>query len=194
MQISLTGRHVEISAALREHVEERLEKLSAYNDSIMDVRVVLSVEKHRSFSVEKHKSFAEITISERGATKIHSHEATDDMFVSIDKAVEKIERQLKRHISKKRSAKRRKDDSIGTPEEALDDEPSDQGNSFESHGEYRVTISEEFPPKPMSVEDALALLETSEMEFQAFVNEETDEVNVVFRQREGGYGLLRRSF
>lgn len=186
MQIRLTGRHVEITDALREHVEKRLDKLSAHDDSIMDVRVVLSVEKHRNF--------AEITILARGATKVHSHEATDDMYVSIDKAVDKIERQLKRHLGKKRSAKRHKDDSLGMPEEAPDDEPTGQADLLESHGEYRVTISDEFPPKPMSVEDALTLLDASETEFQAFVNEESDEVNVVFRQRKGGYGLLRRLY
>ena len=186
MQISLTGRHVNITDALREHVEKRLDKLSAHDNSIMDIRVVLSVEKHRNF--------AEITILERGATKIHSHEATDDMFVSIDKAVDKIERQLKRHLGKKRSVKRRKDDSLGIPEEATDDEPADKAGPLESHGDYQVTVSDEFPPKPMSVEDALALLDTSDVEFQAFVNEESNEVNVVFRQREGGYGLLRRSY
>lgn len=186
MQISLTGRHVEITAALREHVEKKIEKLRSHGDDIIDVRVVLSVEKHRKF--------AEITISERGATKLHSHEATDDMFASIDKAIEKIQRQLKRHTAKKRRGKRRKGDPGGAQEEGVDDKPSDSGEPVESHGRFRVAVSGDFPPKPMSVEDALMQLEASEMQFQAFVNEETDEVNVVYRQKEGGYGLLRRSF
>ena len=101
MQISLTGRHVEITTALREHIEKKLDKLHSYGDSIIDVRVVLSVEKYRKF--------AEITILGRGATKLHSQEATDDMYASVDKAIEKIERQLKRHIAKKRKGKRHKD-------------------------------------------------------------------------------------
>jgi putative sigma-54 modulation protein len=57
-----------------------------------------------------------------------------------------------------------------------------------------VSISEEFAPKPMSVEEAIMQLDASGEEFFAFVNEQTDEVNVVFRKKDGGYGLLRRSF
>jgi putative sigma-54 modulation protein len=186
MQSNLTGRHVEITDALREHIDKKLEKLSSYGDNITDVRVVLSVEKYRQF--------AEITVSGRGNTKFHSHEATDDMYVSVDKAIEKVERQLRRHMSKRRSTQRRKDDSANAFEEESDEEPSEPEKMVESHGAYRVSVSDDFPPKPMSVEEALMQLETSEREFQAFVNEETDEVNVVYRQEEGGYGLLRRSF
>jgi putative sigma-54 modulation protein len=185
MQINITGRHVDITGALREHIEKRLDKLSSYGDNIVDVRVVLSVEKYRQF--------AEITVSGRGNTKFHSHEATDDMYVSVDKAVEKVERQVKRHASKRRSH-RRKEEPASALEEGSDEDSDEPEKSFESHGRYRVSVSENFPPKPMSVEEALMQLEASRGDFQAFVNEETDEVNVVYRQEEGGYGLLRRSF
>ena len=116
------------------------------------------------------------------------------MYVSVDKAVEKIERQVKRHRSKKQSAKRRKESAGGAPEESSEEEPSGSEEPIEAHGDYRVLVSNGFPPKPMSVEEALLQLESSDNEFQAFVNEETNEVNVVYRQKEGGYGLLRRSF
>jgi putative sigma-54 modulation protein len=185
MEIDLTGRHVEITDALRSHIEKKLKKLES-RDEVINVRVVLSVEKYRQF--------AEITISGRNNAKFHSHEATDDMYASVDKAIEKVERQIKRHTSKKRSAKRRKESATGAPEESSEEEPSEPREPIESHGNYRVSVSNGFPPKPMSVEEALMQLESSDGEFQAFVNEETDEVNVVYRQKEGGYGLLRRSF
>ena len=185
MGINLTGRHVEITDALRSHIEKKLEKLES-RDDVINVRVVLSVEKYRQF--------AEITISGRNNAKFHSREATDDMYVSVDKAVEKIERQVKRHRSKKQSAKRRKESAGGAPEESSEEEPSGSEEPIEAHGDYRVLVSNGFPPKPMSVEEALLQLESSDNEFQAFVNEETNEVNVVYRQKEGGYGLLRRSF
>ena len=78
MRINITGRHVEITDALHEHIEKKLDKMSSYFDDIIDVRVVLSVEKYRQF--------AEVTISGRGNMRAHSEEATDDMYVSIDKA------------------------------------------------------------------------------------------------------------
>ena len=186
MRINLTGRRVEITDSLREHVEKKLEKLSSYGDKIIDVRVVLSVEKYRQF--------AEVTISGRNNTKFHADELTDDMYASVDKAIDKAERQLKRRLSKKRSAYRRKEAEASPPAESSDDEASEDEESFESHGQYRVSISNEFPPKPMSVEEAVMQLESSDESFHAFVNEETDEVNVVFRRKEGGHGLLRRSF
>ena len=189
MEITLTGRHVEITAALREHINKKFEKLAS-RDDIIDVRVVLSVEKYRQF--------AEITISGRGNAKFHSEEDTDDMYASFDKAASKIERQIKRHISKKRPSKRHKENIVQKLDEDSDDEPSDQAppqeTLIESHGEYRISISDDFPPKPMSVEEALMQLDASEGQFQAFVNEETDEVNVVYNDRKGGYGLLRRTF
>jgi len=185
MQINLTGRHVDITDALRDHIEKKLAKLDSYGDSIIDVRVVLSVEKYRQF--------AEVTISGRNNTKLHSREATDDMYVSVDKAIDKVERQLRKHTSKRRQGKRRKEPSVDS-EGGSEDEPSDSEQAIESHGKYRVTVRDNSPPKPMSVEEALMQLEASDAEFHMFVNEETDEVNVVYRQKEGGYGLLKRSF
>ena len=186
MRINLTGRHVQITDPLRAHIEKKLGKLRSYFDHIIDVRVVLSVEKHRQF--------AEITISGKHDIRFHSHEATDDMYVSIDKALEKIERQLRRHTSKKRKTRRRKEPEAGPPAGDSDEEPSEPEEIFEIHGQYRVSISNSFAPKPMSVEEAVMQLGVTDEQFYAFVNEETDEVNVVFRQKEGGYGLLRRSF
>jgi putative sigma-54 modulation protein len=185
MRINITGRHVEITDALRGHIEKKLDKLSSYGDNITDVRVVLSVEKYRQF--------AEITVSGRGNTKFHSHEATDDMYVSVDKAAEKVERQVRRHASKRRSQRRKEEPAIEF-EESSDEDSDESDQSVESHGKYRVTVSNDFPPKPMSVEEALMQLDASDEAFQAFVNEETNEVNVVYRQEEGGYGLLRRSY
>jgi putative sigma-54 modulation protein len=181
MQTNLTGRHVEITDALREHIDKKIGKLSSYSDHIIDVRVVLSVEKYRQF--------AEITISGRNNMHFHSREATDEMYVSIDKAIDKIERQLRRQTTKKRKTSRRKETE--NQPQAEDFEPE---ATFEIHGPHRVSISNKFPPKPMSVAEAIMQLEVSEDEFLAFVNEETDEVNVVFKNKEGGYGLLRRSF
>lgn len=186
MQISLTGRQVEITDPLRTHIEKKLGKLDSYADYIIDVRVVLSV--------ERYLKFAEITISARNNMRFHSREATDDMYASIDKAVEKIERQIRRHTTKRRRAKRRKE-----PENASQVVDSEEGDfeaeeAFETHGPYRVFLDDKIAPKPMSVKEAIMQLEVSEDQFLAFINEETDEVNIVFRKSGGDYGLLRRPY
>jgi putative sigma-54 modulation protein len=186
MQTNITGRHVDITDPLREHIEKKLGKLDPYSDHLFDARIVLSVEKYRQV--------AEITISARNNIRCHSREATDDMYVSIDKAMEKIERQLRKHTTKKRKTKRRKDTEPRPQPDDSEEEVPEPEEMFESHGPYRISISEEALAKPMSVKEAVMQLELSEEEFLAFVNEETDDVNVVFKKKEGGYGLLRRPF
>ena len=185
MQLSVTGRHVEVTEPIRTHIEKKLDKVHSYFDDIIDVRVVLSVEKYRKF--------AEVTITGRNNIHFHCEEATDDMYVSIDKAVDKMERQLRRHISKVRKTKRRKGAEPQPDAEASEDEDSDYDKEIEVAGEYRVSVSNKIPAKPMSVEEAILQLEASEDEFMAFINQQTDEVNVVHRKKDGGYGMLRRS-
>jgi len=114
MQVNLTGRHVEITDSLRGHIDKKLGKLRSYEDNIIDVRVVLSTEKYRQF--------AEVTVFGRNNTKFHGEELTDDIYVSVDKAIDKVEKQLRTHVSKKRSAKRRKEaESVPVAEEADED-------------------------------------------------------------------------
>jgi len=185
MQITVTGRHVDITDPLRSHIEKKMGKLRSYFDRIIEVRVVLSVEKYRQF--------AEVIISGNNGVHFHSREATDDMYVSVDKAIEKIERQLRRRSTKARQAKRRKSVEPSQAEESGAESPEPE-EELEQHGSHRVIISDKFAPKPMSVEEAIMQLDVSDDDFLAFVNGQTDDVNVVYKRKEGGYGLLRRSF
>jgi putative sigma-54 modulation protein len=107
--------------------------------------------------------------------------------------VEKMERQLRKHISKVRKTKRRKSGEPQPTEEASEDEDSDYEESMEVAGPHRVSVSDKIPAKPMSVEEAILQLEASGGEFMAFINQQTDDVNVVHRKKDGGYGILRRS-
>lgn len=206
MQLMVTGRNVDITDPIRTHIEKKLGKIKKYFDHIIDVHVVLSVEKYRQF--------AEITISGGDGINYHSRETTDDVYVSIDKAVEKIERQLRRRTTKIRKAKRQKagetreakrqmaTGEAGTKRRGAETPPEQPGpedtasspDRVETHGPYRVHLSDKFAPKPMSVEEAIMQLDASEDDFLAFVHDGADEVSVVFKRREGDYGLLRRPF
>lgn len=190
MQLMVTGRHVEITDPLRTHIEKKMQKIKAHFDRIIEVRVVLSVEKYRQF--------AEITILGNGGIHFHSTEATDDMYVSVDKAVEKIERQLRRRTTKSRQSKRKKaeTEAEGVPADRSEasDSQAEETEMVEQYGPYRVTVNDQFPAKPMSVEEAIMQLDASDNEYFAFVNQMTNDVNLVFRRKEGGYGLLRRPF
>lgn len=91
MQINLTGHHVDITPALREYVDSKIQRLERHSDQVTDTHVVLSVEKLR------HK--AEATLQLSGAT-VHADATDEDMYAAIDALADKLDRQIKRHKEK----------------------------------------------------------------------------------------------
>ncbi|WP_198244797.1 ribosome hibernation-promoting factor, HPF/YfiA family [methane-oxidizing endosymbiont of Gigantopelta aegis] len=91
MQISVTGHHVEITDSLRNHVEDKIKKLKRHFDNVVDIHVILTVEKH----VQK----AEATVQISGA-KLYAEDSQDDMYTAIDNMVDKLDRQIIKHKEK----------------------------------------------------------------------------------------------
>lgn len=91
MTFHLTGHHVDITDAIRAHVEQKLEKVKRHADRVTDLHVVLEVERNR------HKAEANIML--RGA-KLHAEATEDDMYVAIDSMVDKLDRVVKKHREK----------------------------------------------------------------------------------------------
>lgn len=95
MKVNFTGRHVEVTDALRTFAEERINKMTTYLDDIIDVHVTLAVEKHR------HQ--AEVAIKTRRSDFLASAE-TDDMYASLTQALDKLETQAHKHAGKRQAA------------------------------------------------------------------------------------------
>lgn len=95
MKVNFTGRHVEVSEALRIFAEERFQKMTPYLDDIIDVHVTLTVEKHRHM--------AEVSVKTRGGDFIASTE-TDDMYASLSQALDKLETQAHKHAGKRHAS------------------------------------------------------------------------------------------
>ena len=91
MKLTVTGRKLEITDSIRNHLNDKINKTIADLNKTADVHIILSVEKHRHF--------AEITLKTKGMA-LHSHEETKDLYSSIDKALEKMEKQLRKHRDK----------------------------------------------------------------------------------------------
>ncbi len=91
MQVSVTGHHVEITDSLRNHVEEKISKLKRHFDNVVDVHVILTV--------EKHGQKAEATVQISGAT-LFAEDSQDDMYTAIDNMVDKLDRQIIKHKEK----------------------------------------------------------------------------------------------
>lgn len=96
MNISITGRHVEVTEAIKKHAEEKIARIKKYMHDVIDVHIILSVEKFR------HK--AEITVQGDGM-RLHGENVTEDMYAAIDTVTSKIEAQARRHKEKLKTAR-----------------------------------------------------------------------------------------
>lgn len=91
MQINITGHHLELTASLRNYVESKLEKLERHFDQVVDVNVILSVEKLR------HKAEATVHLS---GTNVFAEDTQEDMYAAIDGLIDKLDRQVKKYKEK----------------------------------------------------------------------------------------------
>lgn len=96
MKLTVTGRNIEITEAIEGHLHKKMEKTLREFGEKADVHVALAVEKHRHF--------AEVTVKSKGFT-VHSDEETSDLYASMDNALEKIEKQLRKHKERSKSLK-----------------------------------------------------------------------------------------
>jgi putative sigma-54 modulation protein len=171
MQLSVKGRNLEITDALRQYAEEKLGRLTKYLEQIVSASVVLSVEKHRHL--------AEVTLRVRELT-IRAEESTGDLYSSIDLVAEKLERQILRY--KERIVAHNARATLREPREAAAEERVPEGP--------RVVKTKRFAVKPTEISEAVMQMELLGHSFYVFRNARTEEVNVLYRRRDGNYGLI----
>jgi len=176
MKYIITGRNIEITEGLKAAVYEKIGKLERYFSPDTEVHVTLSV--------QKDNQKIEVTIPVRGNI-IRSEQVSSDMYVSIDLVEEIIERQLKRYknrlISQKQNAESFSSLFVDS-EEPADDEG------------IRIVKTKRFAIKPMDPEEACMQMELLGHSFYVFFNSETDETNVVYKRKDGTYGLIAPEF
>ncbi len=176
MRVLVTFRHFEANEAVKGYAKQKILKLKKYLERPVEARVVLSVEKFRNI--------AEAMITGDGYT-VKGMEKTDDMYSAIDKLIDKLERQIRRHRGKTKPRR------SNLP-------PQDQRYQMdvlapESSGtvqEARIIKSNEHSAKPMSPEEAILRLDAGENDFFVFTNSDSGSLNVVYRRKDGNYGLI----
>lgn len=178
MQIAVTFRHMEVSDPVRAYAEEKLSRVKKYIDEPIDAQAVLSVEKKI-----RHK--AEVTIVAKGIT-IKGSEETSDMYAAIDLVVDKIERQLKRYKEKLKKHKPASGKEREVTKAVLAAESIDEVEG----GEPQIVRSHSFPVKPMAVEEAVMQMDLLHKDFLVFTDSTSEEINVVYRRKDGNYGLI----
>jgi len=169
MNIIINGRHLDLTPALKNYAEEKIKKFERYSSNITDAVVTLSIEKYR------HK--AEALLKANGVM-IQAEGVTGEIYSSIDEVVEKLEKQVKKY--KEKLVSHRKG-------EGKSSEPASQKPSQE----IGVIIKKKrFDMKPMDPDEAVMQMELLDKDFFVFTNKLSGDVNVVYRRRDGNFGLI----
>ena len=177
MQISVTARNMEITTSLKAHAENRVQRLTRHCDfPIIEAHVILSIQKYRHF--------AEINLLGK-SIDIHGTEETTDMYLAIDKAVEKVEKQLKKHKDRFIALKSKQRERNHLKRPALESS-DDQQQPFRP----QIIKTHRYITKPMSIEEAVMQMDVLGKDFIMFQNSETDEVNVIHRKEDGNFDLI----
>jgi putative sigma-54 modulation protein len=174
VRLQVKGRNVTVSESLREYALEKLAKLEKHLNDAARLELELQVEKNPSIA---ENQVAEATNWTKGPV-LRARESSQDMSASIDLLVDKLERQAQRY----RDKRRRRPGRV-TPQ-------PDSRPVVPDSDEPRIVKTKQFPVKPMSPEEAVLQLELIGHDFFVFQNAETNEVNVVYRRRDGNYGLI----
>ncbi len=171
MSISYTARQTELTPNLKKYCEKRIASLEKLFGYPLETNLVLSVEKYRNK--------VEVNVKTKGAT-LNAVSETQDMFSSLGDVFDNIERRAKKEKEKLRERKRRK----------IKDTAGDIPGEEAPQNAKRIIRSRSYSMKPMSVEEALIFFESKNHEVQVFRNFETDRWAVLYRRKDGNYGLI----
>lgn len=175
MKITTTSRHYELTPALREYAEEKIQNLKTYFDNIVSAHII--------FTLEKYRHMVEVTLHVNGRDII-GHDSSEDMYASVDRVTEKLERQLLKHKGKrfKKKPRKRATGEIELPPE----EPTDN----QEVGENEIIPADPIEFPRMTIEEAVSLLAENGKGFSIFSNRTTNRVNVLFRREDGTIGII----
>ncbi|MDQ2086597.1 ribosome-associated translation inhibitor RaiA [Herbivorax sp. ANBcel31] len=178
MKFIVSGKNIEVTPALKEMAIKKVGKLDKFFQEDAEVNITMSVEKNRHI--------VEVTIPFKGGV-LRAEEENHDMYASIDKVVNSLERQIRRNKTKIE----KKFHEGGLRVENFKFEEDDDVD--EEH-EFGIVRTKKFAIKPMTVEEAILQMNLLGHQFFMFSNADTQESNVVYRRKDGNYGLIEPEF
>lgn len=182
MKFNIRGENIEVTNALREYVEKKVGRIEKYFDT--PPTSVVNV----TMKVVKDVHSVEVTVQLPGVV-LRGEESHEDMYAAIDLVVEKLERQIRKHKTKI-NRKFRQEGSLRT----LFKEEATINEQQEDDEDYKVVKTKRFNIKPMDLEEAILQMDMLGHNFFVFSNADTEEVNVVYKRKDGRYGLIEPEF
>ena len=173
MKLTITARNMVVTPAITKRIEKKTETMGRY----LWPETEMQIKMHK----EKARRVVEITVPMGKNVILRSESSADDnLFLAIDKALAKMERQIRKHRTKLGKNLR----------EEIPDVPEYIEEDLAEEKERKIVKRKTFPVRPMSVEDAIIEMELLGHNFFAFVNIDTERTNVLYLRKDGDLGLL----
>ncbi|UOQ94386.1 ribosome-associated translation inhibitor RaiA [Halobacillus shinanisalinarum] len=182
MNYNIRGENLEVTDSIKEYVEKKVSKLERYFDT------PLTSEVHVNLSVYNDEQTIEVTIPMKNLL-LRAEEHNTDLYAAIDLVVDKLERQIRKHKTKVN----RKSRQEGAPKYVfaeLEREAQQQQLAVEDESDIEIVRTKRFDLKPMDSEEAALQMDMLGHAFYVFTNSLTDETNIVYKRRDGRYGLI----
>lgn len=186
MEILVKGRNISVTEALERYASEKVERVSRFfDDERSDSRAEVELSHERNPSIAEPE-VAEATLFINGSV-LKAREASGDMYASIDRMSDKLERQVKRFRGRQidrwqGQLKNQPEGPQGDPQPFVVEEVEEV--------EPRIVRTKQFQMKPMGAEEAVLQMELLDHDFYVFTSADTGDINVVYRRRDGDYGLI----
>lgn len=183
MELSINVHNLDLTPRLEQYVAKKTDRLDRYMPTLVETTVDLTEQNARNIM---ERQVAQITVRDKRGVILRAEERSGDIFASIDAVIDKIHRQISRYRGKQQQKRRRgQQDSVDDfalaeplPIEAIEEE------------DRSVVRHKRFSLRPMSVDEAADQMELLGHDFFVFFNGAEDEINVLYRRRDGNYGLL----
>ena len=175
MRLTITARNMSVTPAITKRIEKKTETMGRYLCPETEMQIKMRKEKN-------DRRIVEITVPMGKNVILRSESSADDnLFLAIDKALAKMERQIRKHRTK--LGKNLRDEAFAEVPEYIEEDLAEEE-------ERKVVKRKTFPVRPMSVEDAAIEMELLGHSFFAFINIDTDRTNVLYLRKDGNLGLL----
>ena len=177
MEINIRGEKLKVTKAIQEYAKEKLNRINKYIGDSDNIRASVLI------SVKGHNQKVEVTIPLKNVI-LRAEETRDDLYAAIDVVVDKLERQIRKNKTKIQSKKMKEKMSKDFMLEAIEqiDEHEENNNKIVKRKKVEV--------KPMSEEEAVIQMELLEHQFYIFKDAETNNIAVVYKRKEGDYGII----
>lgn len=186
LEFNIRGENIEVTPAIREHIERKVEKIERYFTDGANATAMVNLKSYNHNQIK-----AEVTIPMKNLT-LRAEERHEDLYAAIDLIVSKLERQIRKYKTKV-NRKFRDRDGMGLAFAAAEQVTNSNGTAEEMDEDLTIVRTKKFDLKPMDEEEAVLQMNMLGHNFFVFTDAESNDTNIVYKRKDGSYGLIETS-